>query len=91
MPGQSAFGGRWWMWSMVLTIATIALTFAVLSIAPRPVITAWLATNAECKGGHADDPKTLKACEMRDQISARLKRRGCLYQEEGDWWKCPTH
>ena len=42
MPGQSAFGGRWWMWSMVLTIATIALTFAVLSIAPRPVITAWL-------------------------------------------------
>ena len=31
----------------------------------------------------------LQACEKRDQISARLKRRGCLYQEDGDWWKCP--
>ena len=78
--------------------AMIALTWPALSLVPRlaapayaqpPVITAWLAANAECKGGHADDPKTAKACQKRDEIGARLKRRGCVYQEQGDWWKCP--
>jgi hypothetical protein len=86
------------MWWMVVTIATIPLTLAALSIvlrlatpahAQRPMITGWLAANADCKGGPGDDPKTMKACEKRDQIGARLKRRGCVYQEDGDWWKCP--
>jgi hypothetical protein len=80
------------------TVASIALTFAVLSPVLRltapahaqaPVLTAWLAANAECKGGHGDDPKTAQACKKRDEIGARLKRRGCVYQEAGDWWKCP--
>lgn len=79
-------------------ILAITLVFAALCVVPqlattahaqRPIITGWLAANAECKAGVADDPKTLKACERRDQISARLKRRGCEYQEDGDWWKCP--
>ena len=83
------------MWWMVVTIAlTLAVLCFVLRLAPpahaqSPLITAWLAANAECRGGRADDPKTLQACEKRDNISARLKRRGCLYQEVGDWWKCP--
>ena len=59
--------------------------------AQSPMITGWLATNAECKSGRSDDPKTAQACEKRDQISARLKRRGCVYQEDGDWWKCGRH
>ena len=84
---------------MVVTITTIPLTFAVLTIvlqlatparAQRPIITGWLAANAECKGGPGDDPKTVKACEKRDEIGARLKR-SCVYQEDGDWWKCPHH
>jgi hypothetical protein len=33
----------------------------------------------------------LKACAKRDEIGARLERRGCVYQEDGDWWKCPHH
>jgi hypothetical protein len=74
-------------------VVTLALASAVLGFNPAhaqsPIITAWLAANSECKGGHADDPKTSQACVKRDQISARLKRRGCLYQEDGDWWKCP--
>jgi hypothetical protein len=79
-------------------VVTIALTWLVLCFVLRlaapahaqsPVLTAWLAANAACKGGHGDDPKTAKACEKRDQIGARLKRRGCLYEESGDWWKCP--
>jgi hypothetical protein len=56
--------------------------------AQPPVVTAWMAANAECRSGRSDDPKTLQACKKRDQISERLKRRGCLYQEDGDWWKC---
>src|SRR5208337_1550608 len=50
---------------------------------------AWLSLNTECRGGRSDDPKTLQACEKREKVSARLKRKGCLYQEVGDWWKCP--
>ena len=81
-------------------VVTIGLTAVALSFVPRlatpahaerPVITAWLAANSECKGGHSDDPKTLRACERRDQINARLKHRGCIHQEDGDWWKCPHH
>ncbi len=85
------------MWWMVVTTARtlVALCFVLQhptqAHAQRPIITGWLVANAECKAGVPDDPKTLKACERRDQISARLKRRGCEYQEDGDWWKCPHH
>jgi hypothetical protein len=79
------------VWRMAVTIAlTLAAPcFVAPAQAQSPVLTAWLAANAACKGGHGDDPKTAKACEKRDQIGARLKRRGCLYEESGDWWKCP--
>jgi hypothetical protein len=77
-------------------VVTIALLLAALGFVLRlpahaqsPLIQGWLAVNTECKGGLADDPKTQKACARRDQLSAKLKRRGCLYQENGDWWKCP--
>jgi hypothetical protein len=84
------------MWRMVVTIALMfaALCFVLQLATPahaqRPIITGWLAANTECKSGPGDDPKTIKACAKRDEIGARLKRRGCLYQD-GDWWKCPHH
>jgi hypothetical protein len=87
--------GRRRAWRVVATIALplAALCFVIRLAAPAhaqpPLITAWHVLNAECKGGRSDDPKTLKACEKREQVSARLKRRGCLYKEDGDWWKCP--
>ncbi len=56
--------------------------------AMSPMLQGWLAVNSQCKGGQADDPKTQKACAKRDELSARLKHRGCEYQEDGDWWKC---
>ena len=56
--------------------------------AQSPMISGWLAANTQCKGGLPDDPKTQQACKRRDQVGERLKRRGCVYQEEGDWWKC---
>ncbi len=79
---------------MRLAVAFFALPVVAGTLAPSPadaqtpMITAWLAANAECRSGTPGDPKTQKACEMRDQISARLERRGCVHHEDGDWWKC---
>ncbi len=78
-------------------VVTITLTMAVLCFVVRlatpahaesPLIQAWLALNTECRGGRSDDPTTLQACGKREKVSARLKRKGCLCQEVGDWWKC---
>ena len=49
---------------------------------------AWVAQGALCKGGNPDDPKTKAACARRAAVGERLKRRGCEYQADGDWWKC---
>jgi hypothetical protein len=65
------------------------LILATPSHAQSPIIQGWLAANTVCKGGPSDDPKAQKACARRDEIGARLKRRGCEYQEDGDWWRCP--
>jgi hypothetical protein len=79
----------------VLAAFALAIATASASIlsppahAQSPVIQGWLAANTACKGGPSDDPKTQKACARRDDLSARLKRRGCEYQEDGDWWRCP--
>jgi hypothetical protein len=93
--GRPQARGRRRIWRRVATVA-LALAAPCFGLPPGapaqaqpPVITAWLAANAACKGGHGDDPKTAQACDKRDQIGARLKRRGCVYQEDGDWWKCP--
>jgi hypothetical protein len=42
----------------------------------------WQVANSKCHDGDA------KQCELRDRLSAVLKRHGCLYHEDGDWWKC---
>ena len=82
-----------WRIGVTAALALAALFFFLRLASPAhaqsPLIQGWLAANTECKGGRGDDPKTLKACDTRDKLSARLKRRGCLYQENGDWWKCP--
>ncbi len=81
-------------WSAGVTIALsaamlcFALRLASPALAQSPLIQGWLAANAVCKGGRSDDPKTKQACETRDRLNAKLKRRGCSYQENGDWWKC---
>jgi hypothetical protein len=88
-------GRRWRVWRIV---RTIALTMAVLGVvlhpaaparAVTPMVQLWGLLNAKCKGGSPDDPKTQQACDKREKYSDRLKRKGCVYQEDGDWWKCP--
>jgi hypothetical protein len=74
----------------VLTAAVlgIVLPLATLARAQSPMIQGWLFANAACKSGRSDDPKTQQACETRDRLGGKLKRRGCVYHEDGDWWKC---
>ena len=78
--------------AVTLALTSAAASLVLESAAPAqaqpPVLTAWLAANSDCKAG---GPKAAQACEKRDQISARLKRRGCVYQQDGDWWRCPHH
>ena len=42
----------------------------------------WQVANSKCQSGDA------KQCELRDQLSGALKRKGCLFHEDGGWWKC---
>ena len=75
-------------------IVAIAAALGVLpglaapAFAMSPMLQGWLAVNSQCKGGVPGDPKTLKACARRDDLSEKLKRRGCQYREDGDWWQC---
>ena len=79
--------------SFVAALALAALFSASIlpsvSFAQSPMIQGWLAANTACKAGPSDNPKAQKACARRDELSGRLKRRGCEYQEDGDWWRCP--
>lgn len=65
------------------------LPLATPAQAQSPLIQGWLAANADCKGGRADEPKTQKACDTRDRLGGALTRRGCIFHQDGDWWKCP--
>ena len=76
-------------WLVPLALAALSFGLGPPAHAQSPIIQGWLAANTVCKGGPGDDPKTQKACARRDEISARLKRRGCEYHEDGDWWRCP--
>jgi hypothetical protein len=70
-------------------LAALFLVFSLTAHAQSPLIQGWLAQNTICKGGPSDDTKVQKACKLRDALNERLKRRGCEYQEDGDWWRCP--
>lgn len=70
------------------------LAAALAGVAPppayaqSPMIQGWLAANAQCKSGPADDARTRQACATRDRLGEKLERRGCAYHEDGEWWKC---
>jgi invasion protein IalB len=63
-----------------------AVAFTASLAAPAHALTVqeqgWQVANSKCNSGDA------KQCELRDRLSAVLKRHGCLYHEDGDWWKC---
>ena len=61
-----------------LGVASLAAPAHALTVQEQ----GWQVANSKCKAGDA------KQCELRDRLSAVLKRHGCLYHEDGDWWKC---
>jgi hypothetical protein len=81
---EAASGRRGW------AIVALTLTFcATLRLgapahAQTPLLQNWGLLNAKCRGGPSDDPKTSQACDKREKASATLKRRGCVYHEDGD-------
>ena len=74
--------------SLIPPLAALAFVAALAS--PAHALTlqeqGWQVANTKCKGGDA------KQCELREQLSGALKRKGCVFQEDGGWWKCSrTH
>jgi hypothetical protein len=71
--------------TLIFALAALALA-APLTAAPAYALTVleqgWQVANAKCQDGDA------KQCDLRERLSERLKRKGCLYQEDGGWWKC---
>ncbi|SRR5271157_5247281 len=75
--------------ALTLAVLCVILRLGAPAHAQTPLLQDWGLLNSECRGGPPDDPKTQQACEKREKASARLQRRGCVYHEDGDWWKCP--
>ncbi|MFC3690862.1 hypothetical protein [Chenggangzhangella methanolivorans] len=81
-----------------------AACFAIALLAPadasarsdafEALIAQWTDLNSACRGGSGDDPKTMKACDERETIGARLKKGGWCYGRPGDagyqrnWIRC---
>ncbi|RUV37408.1 hypothetical protein [Mesorhizobium sp. M7A.F.Ca.MR.148.00.0.0] len=65
--------------SKVLAAATAALlVFTVAPALAKPNKAAleksYLDLNEQCRGGSGDDPDTIKACDQREEVSARLRQ-----------------
>lgn len=54
------------------------------SDASEALIAEWTDLNSTCRGGSGDDPKTMKACDAREAVSAKLKNLGWCYGRPGD-------
>ncbi|MEI9429216.1 hypothetical protein [Mesorhizobium sp. Cs1299R1N3] len=61
---------------------------------PTKLIRQWEAANENCRGGSGDDPKTLKACGVRDTLAHQLATVKWCYGREGQshyqyrWHRC---
>jgi hypothetical protein len=70
----------------IITTVMPALAFAAALAAPALALTVqeqgWQVANSKCNSGDA------KQCELRDRLSVVLKRHGCVFHEDGNWWKC---
>jgi hypothetical protein len=78
--------------SVVALVAAFAVGWNLSGLAASPthvasLLTAWYSLNLQCRGGADDDSQTVKACDRRSEIDAKLKRAGCSYRM-GDRWVC---
>ncbi|PSJ60464.1 hypothetical protein C7I85_14770 [Mesorhizobium soli] len=61
---------------------------------PIRIVSQWQDQNGDCRGGPGDSDETLKACDRREAIGAKLEAVGWCYGREGengyqmDWHIC---
>jgi hypothetical protein len=67
---------------LLLSALAVAATLLVPARALTVQEQGWQVANSKCEAGDA------KQCELRDRLSVVLKRHGCVYHEDGNWWKC---
>lgn len=52
---------------------------------PVRIISQWQEQNGDCRGGSGDSDETLKACDRREAIGAKLEAVGWCYGREGEY------
>lgn len=52
---------------------------------PKRIIAQWHDQNRACRGGSGDGDETLRACNRREVIDAKLKAMGWCYGREGEY------
>jgi hypothetical protein len=52
---------------------------------PDRIISQWQDQNGECRGGRGDSGETMKACDRREAISAKLEGVGWCYSKKGQY------
>lgn len=63
----------------------------------KPIIEKYNNLNGKCRGGSGDDPNTIKACDERDLVVAKLKESGWCFGKEGqaeyemEWHQCSSN
>jgi hypothetical protein len=60
------------------------LTSASASSSTDQLIAKWNELNSKCRGGSGDNPKTLEACDARDELSSILEAMGYSYGCDGE-------
>jgi len=73
----------------------ILAVFAILSLSPAYAGTSDLvkkydALDVKCRGGHGDNPATMRACDKRDAIGRKLEKAHCVYipSPHPTGWEC---
>jgi len=51
---------------------------------PLRIISQWQAQNGDCRGGAGNSEETLKACDRREAVGAKLEAVGWCYGREGE-------
>lgn len=56
----------------------------------KPLMNQAEAENDHCRGGHGDNPETMRACNRRQKLLTELERRGWCLEENAEqhWVRC---
>jgi hypothetical protein len=68
-------------------LGLILLSTSLAQAGPRPggLISQWTRLNTLCRGGSGDDPKTMQACEARQDIGRKIDKANWCYGKKGQY------